>query len=72
MILLCGKIGEGGMEKKRINNRAAPGVSGPLFSTAEFLAKLVEGQMGRLRVSCSQKVSNPLQFMLYTGILRMA
>lgn len=34
VILLCGKIGEGGMERKRVNNRAAPDVSGLLFSTA--------------------------------------
>lgn len=34
VILLCGKIGEGGMERKRVNNRAAPGMSRPLFSTA--------------------------------------
>lgn len=34
MILLCGKIGEGEMERKRVNNRTAPGLSGLLFSTA--------------------------------------
>lgn len=34
VILLCGKIGEGEMERKRVNNRTAPGMSGLLFSTA--------------------------------------
>lgn len=33
VILLCGKIGKGGMERKRVNNRVAPSMSGPLFST---------------------------------------
>lgn len=34
VILLCGKIGKRGMERKRANNRVALGMSGPLFSTA--------------------------------------
>lgn len=34
MILWCGKIGEGGMERKTVNNRAFPGMSGPLLSKA--------------------------------------
>ena len=34
VLRFCGKIGEGGMERKRVNNRATPSVSGPLFLTA--------------------------------------
>lgn len=40
MILLCGKIGEAGMERKRVNNRASPGMSGPLCG---LLTVLMEG-----------------------------
>lgn len=50
VIRLCGKIGEGGMERKRVNNSIVPGVSGPWFEQRRLLLMLVEGQ-DCLRVS---------------------
>lgn len=52
VILWCERIGEGGMERKKVNHRGAPGVSLDCCSPQHgFPTILVEGQ-GCLSVSC--------------------
>lgn len=63
MILLCEKIGEGGMERKKANDGGAPGVSPDCSPQHGLPTMLVEGQVSESLMSdaWSQKMSNSLQ-----------
>lgn len=67
MIPLCEKIGEGGMERKKVNDGGAPGVSPDCCSPQHGLpTMLVEGRVSESLMSdaWSQKMSNSLQSVL--------